>query len=578
MAFTSAASPSLLLRIFCGIGLTAFAAALRKVTEAAATESFHNSPQALLESALCLSAAVSGIALVIQLLFDWNAGITDPTKKPEKAEMPQLTAVDAQIATLREDRGVTKVMPRHPKLPARLTDMPLPKFTMAEVSKHCTRADCWVVLDGLAYDITRFIDKHPGGMGPVVNMAGKDATDVFDNYHAGRVYKQMLSGFLVGEVTDVVIYPHVADFRAVRQELLRRGLFETDYRFYAKIACWLAFLFISALVLSLGFVAEGSYWTRMAGAVVMGICWQQVAGVGHDLGHSGVTHDFHSDHIIGSILSALMGLSVGWWKSDHNTHHVVCNAVEHDPNIQHMPMLAITEKIFEQPRFWDSYHRKWVGMDTLARFLVSYQHFFFYPLMAVARINLYAQGFIYIFSGHDRHHYPRIELCSLLVFFTWCGAVALSQPSWALTAGWLLLSHAVSGILHVQIVLSHWSMETYKGSPYTSFETEWYLMQLRTTMNVATHPLLDWAHIGLQFQVEHHLFPRLPRHNLRKARVLVKEVCKKHGIYYHEPGFFQGNVEMWRALKKAALAARKTTLGTSGFFQSKLWAGLNLDG
>ena len=55
----------------------------------------------------------------------------------------------------------------------------------------------------------------------------------------------------------------------------------------------------------------------------------------------------HKDHIIGSILSAFMGLSVCWWKSDHNTHHIVCNAVEHDPNIQHMPMIAITDKIFK---------------------------------------------------------------------------------------------------------------------------------------------------------------------------------------------------------------------------------------
>merc|ERR1719389_607213 len=84
----------------------------------------------------------------------------------------------------------------------------------------------------------------------------------------------------------------------------------------------------------------------MSGAAVLGIFWQQLAGIGHDLGHSGVTHDFYLDHIIGSVLSAFMGLSVGWWKSDHNTHHVVCNAIEHDPNIQHMPMLAITQKIF----------------------------------------------------------------------------------------------------------------------------------------------------------------------------------------------------------------------------------------
>merc|ERR1712203_635726 len=116
------------------------------------------------------------------------------------------------------------------------------------------------------------------------------------------------------------------------------------------------------------------------------------------------------------------------------------------------------------------------------------------------------------------------------------------MPTWTLTIGWLMVSHAVAGVLHVQIVLSHWSVETYKGSPYTSKETEWYLMQLRTTMNVATHPLLDWAHIGLQFQIEHHLFPRLPRHNLRKARDLVMEVCKKHDLPYHEHGFFQANV------------------------------------
>merc|ERR1711988_125157 len=157
------------------------------------------------------------------------------------------------------------------------------------------------------------------------------------------------------------------------------------------------------------------------------------------------------------------------------------------------------------------------------------------------------------------------------------GALVCAQPSWQMGVGWILVSHAAA-ILHVQIVLSHWSMETYLGSPYTSKETEWYLMQMRTTMNVATHPLLDWVHIGPQFQIEHHLFPRLPRHNLRKARALVKQVCAKHGIYYHEPGFFEGNVEMWRALKTAALQARKTTRGDGGFFHSKIWAGLNLDG
>ena len=152
---------------------------------------------------------------------------------------------------------------------------------------------------------------------------------------------------------EIVVWPHVADFRRIRQELLRRGLFETSMGYYAKMAAWHVFMWLGALYLSL---RGASCAMRMAGATAMGVFWQQSVGIGHDLGHSGVTHSFYKDHAIGSLLSAFMGLSVGWWKSDHNTHHVVCNAIEHDPNVQHMPMLAITSKIFARARFWDTYH------------------------------------------------------------------------------------------------------------------------------------------------------------------------------------------------------------------------------
>merc|ERR1711968_129788 len=215
----------------------------------------------------------------------------------------------------------------------------------------------------------------------------------------------MLPKYIVGEVVDVEVPEHVKDFRKVRQELLRRGLFETDYRYYFRHGCWLGFLFTGAVCLTL-WPSDSSHELaiRLTGASMMGIFWQQLAGLGHDLGHSGVTHDFHTDHRIGSFLSAFMGLSVCWWKSDHNTHHVVCNAVEHDPNIQHMPMIAITDKIFNAP-FFDTYHKRTVRMDSIAKFLVSYQHILFYPVMALARWNLYAQGIIFLLSGHDKAHY-----------------------------------------------------------------------------------------------------------------------------------------------------------------------------
>ena len=68
-------------------------------------------------------------------------------------------------------------------------------------------------------------------------------------------------------------------------------------------------------------------------------------------------------------------------------------------------------------------------------------------------INLYTQGFIYILGGADRHHYPKLELAGLSVFFTWVGAVAAAQPSLQMALLWLFVSHAVSGILHVQVSL-----------------------------------------------------------------------------------------------------------------------------
>lgn len=529
------------------------------VTAAAARQASMEWEESMLARVLRLSTTVAATALAAQLA----------SSKAEDEEVREVNN-DSSL-TWREDEGVTKLVPLLPE--AKGAKEPLPRFTMKEVAGHNTRSDLWIVVDGRAYDVTNYVSKHPGGDLPIENMAGKDCTDVFANYHAAKVYKHMLPPFLVGEVSDFAVYPHVADFRAIRQELLRRGLFKTDMSYYAKIGTWLVALFCCALWLSVGCT---SLEAHMGGAAVLGIFWQQLAGIGHDLGHSGVTHVFWYDHLIGSCLAAFMGISTCWWKRNHNTHHVVCNSVEHDPDIQHMPILAVTPRIFEKP-FWSTYYTKVVAMDSVARWLVSHQFLVFYPMMMVARFNLYAQSWIQLLAK-ERLHYRLTEICALAFYKVWVLAVAWSMPSWSQLLGWLLISHAVSGILHVQIVISHWAMDTYHGHAYNDDTDEWYITQLKTTMNVDTPPLLDWMHIGLQFQIEHHLYPRLPRHNLRKARELVKAVCQKHGIHYHEPGFFQANFETMHALISTARAARGSTKGDSGFFESALWDGLKLTG
>jgi cytochrome b involved in lipid metabolism len=133
----------------------------------------------------------------------------------------------------REDEGVSLRVPkfyppsaRHlAKLLARTDVPPLGTITMAEVAKHNARDDLWVIVDGKAYDVTPYVEQHPGGWLPMVNMGGKDCTDAFANYHPARVYKQMLPHYFVGDVVDY----QESDFVKV-----------TDYNLIKNTGVWVA--------------------------------------------------------------------------------------------------------------------------------------------------------------------------------------------------------------------------------------------------------------------------------------------------------------------------------------------------
>jgi len=216
--------------------------------------------------------------------------------------------------------------------------------------------------------------------------------------------------------------------------------------------------------------------------------------------------------------------------------------------------------------------------DDIARALVSFQHYLYYPVMAVARFNLYAQSYILLLSSEKVDH-KGLELGTLAIFTTWFSAMVYNcLGSWQEMVAYLLLSHACAGLLHVQITLSHFAEDTYHGNAYNDDTDEWFRMQCKTTLNVDCPEWMDWFHGGLQFQIEHHLFPRLPRHNLRECRQLVKSLCKKHDVEYKELPFIQGNIRVYEQLKKSALEARKLQKGDAGFWHSPIIEGLNAAG
>jgi delta8-fatty-acid desaturase len=135
-----------------------------------------------------------------------------------------------------------------------------------------------------------------------------------------------------------------------------------------------------------------------------------------------------------------------------------------------------------------------------------------------------------------------------------------------------IASFSVTGIQHVQFTLNHFSASVYVGPPTAH---DWFEKQASGTLDVKCSSWMDWFHGGLQFQVEHHLFPRLPRCNLRKISPLVKDLCKKHNLPYTCVSFWKANVLTIQTLRNAALQARDLTKPVP---RNLVWEAVNTHG
>jgi delta8-fatty-acid desaturase len=178
--------------------------------------------------------------------------------------------------------------------------------------------------------------------------------------------------------------------------------------------------------------------------------------------------------------------------------------------------------------------------------MVPYQQYTYYPIMGIARFNLYLLSWSYLLSakssslGGSKAWWIRpTEIVFMALYWYLFGYCLLwcTLPTWTVRVAFVLVSHIITMPLHVQITLSHWGMSTSELGAAESFPQR----QLRTTMDVECPAWLDFIHGGLQFQAVHHLFPRVPRHNLRKLQVLVREFCRDTNIPYSILGFVQGN-------------------------------------
>jgi len=460
---------------------------------------------------------------------------------------------------------------------------------------ECSDPDslCLLIIGDSVYDCTRWQNNHPGGHLTVRALSGKDATDSFGGTHPRWVRERMLNKFMYAKLepdkasvqstgcTDRVdcldsetedntaVLPRplgVKDdettlaFRLLTKKMEDAGLFETDYSFYYKKMGIYTGLFL--LILAGVFLSEQLVVHAISGAL-LGIFWQQMAFIGHDLGHNAVTHNRLYDSYLGLFVGNFCtGISIGWWKRSHNVHHIATNSCTYDPDIQHLPVFAV-DPILITKKLFSTYAGIYMPLSDVAHLLVKFQHWLYYPVMAFARFNLYVQSFnhalrlSYYGSAGDLIWRQNLQIASLAGFWSWLVALTLSLPTWKSRLLFFLPAHMVAGILHVQITLSHFPMETYTGVTYDDSMNGYLRTQLATTLDVDCPTAMDWFHGGLQFQVEHHLWPRLPRHNLRHVKDILVAFCKEHELVYNQASFFKANCMVVTTLKETAKSTKK---------------------
>ena len=168
--------------------------------------------------------------------------------------------------------------------------------------------------------------------------------------------------------------------------------------------------------------------------------------------------------------------------------------------------------------------------------------------MCFARFNLQVQSYIYLFK-YPKAPYRSLEIFAISIYWIWFAFLLSYIPTYTDRLIYLLICYMITMPLHVQITLSHFGMSTDDYGPSESFPAK----MLRTTMDIACPTWLDFFHGGLQYQAVHHLFPRMPRHQLRPASQFVKQFADEVGLTYHVYGFVSGNLKVLSVLKDVAM-------------------------
>ena len=326
-----------------------------------------------------------------------------------------------------------------------------------------------------------------------------------------------------------------ADFRVVAKAVRDAGLLERTVGFYSWLMVGLGVALVGLLV---GSVLLGDSWFQLLIAGALGIVLTQIAFIAHEASHRQVLKSGPANDRLGRILAAgVVGISHQWWMTKHSRHHANPNQIGRDPDID-----------IDTISFLPSDAKKARGVQ---QWITRRQGWLFFPLLTLEGMNLHQHSIRTLLERRPvTGRWLELGLIAgrFALYFTF---LLLVMP-WPMALAFLGVQMAVFGIgMGASFAPNHKGMPTVGRDVKLDFFTK----QVRTSRNIRGWGM-SMLMGGLNYQVEHHLFPNMARPHLRKASDIVRAHCATHGIPYTETGLVGAYASVVRYLNRVGLAAR----------------------
>jgi fatty acid desaturase len=303
-----------------------------------------------------------------------------------------------------------------------------------------------------------------------------------------------------------------SDYAQLMADVQHAGLLERSAIVYTPRLVTLGCAVIGGL---LALLWLGESWWQLMVAAYFGIVFAQLGFLGHDAGHQQIFRIKKWNDRLGLVISNLgVGLSYGWWVDKHNRHHRNPNEVGRDPDVERNVLAWTTGQASSQ--------------RGVLRVIARHQDIAFFPLLLLEGWNLHV-GSVRTLARRSRARVLESSLLLIHVVGSLALLVVVLSPLQVLA--FVFVQQSVFGLyLGSAFAPNHKGMTILDGESRPDFLRR----QVLTSRNIAGGRLTAAAFGGLNYQIEHHLFPSMPSRNLRRCVPIVRAFCHERGVTYTE--------------------------------------------